>query len=126
MSMPRASLMNDCSPGPCHHTEDERTIRGTFFTGEIHLALQHGYKLLRVDELWDWPPEQRTDQLFRELILTQYRKKAVSSAAPADAARLQELIDEYRDTMGLEIQPDEFMENAAQRTLAKFSLNNIW
>ena len=112
--------------GPCSHSDKEREIKGTFFTGEISLAISKGYKLIWTQELWHWPPEQRSPDLFRGLILDQYAKKALSSPVPKDPEEFRRLLDEYKDTMGLDLKEEDFKENKAMRALAKFSLNNIW
>ena len=112
--------------GPCEHDDSERTIHGTFFTGEIQMALAKGYQIVRVDELWHWPEERRSAHLFRGFMKDQYAKKALSSPAPQNPAELQALIQEYKDTMDLELRPEDFKPNKPLRANAKFSLNNFW
>ena len=120
------SCATELHQGPCQHTDSQRGLTGTFFTGELQLAMEMGYKITRVHELWNWPKERQSSTLFKGLILEQYAKKALSSAVPKDPAQLLELIKEYADTMDLHLAPEDFQENKALRALAKFSLNNIW
>jgi hypothetical protein len=108
--------------GKCMHSEKERTIRGTFFTGEIDLAMEMGYKLRKIHELWHWPPERTSTDLFRPMIRDQFKKKVIASPKPADPSELLASLAH----LGIEIEEKEWDENKAMRALAKFSLNNIW
>ena len=121
-----STCASELCQGYCGHTDSERAITGTFFTGEIALALEKGYRLLHTTELWNWPPERRSKELFRGLIKDQYSRKALSSAVPSDPVEFQRLLKEYKTSMGLDLDPKDFKENKALRASAKFSLNNIW
>ena len=110
----------------CNHDDEERAIVGTYFTGEVNLALEKGYKIQEMYELYHWPSEQQSQNIFRGLIKDQYSKKALSSAVPSDPIKFQQLLDEYRTSMDLELLPEQFCENKALRSLAKISLNSIW
>jgi hypothetical protein len=49
---------------PCHHSDAERTIHGTWVTLELEKALDKGYKVVRFDEVWHFP--EHTDGLFKD------------------------------------------------------------
>ena len=53
---------------PCHHSDAERTLHGTWLTLELGKALEKGYKLVRVDEVWHFP--EHTDGLIMDYIDT--------------------------------------------------------
>ena len=53
---------------PCHHSDAERTLHGTWVTLELEKALEKGYKLVRIDEVWHFPVH--TDGLFKDYIDT--------------------------------------------------------
>ena len=53
---------------PCHHSDAERTLHGTWVTLELEKALEKGYKLVRIDEVWHFP--EHTDGLFKDYIDT--------------------------------------------------------
>jgi predicted transposase YbfD/YdcC len=112
--------------GYCKHKNKTRMIKkGTFFSGELQLAVSKGYLIMRVYEVWNWPTERRTTELFRSLIRDQYAKKVYASGAPADPTELQHIIDEHWTSMGLRLDPAKFRKDPAMRALAKFSLNNM-
>lgn len=47
--------------GDCAHTEDERALEGTWVTMEVDKALELGYKVLHVDEVWDYGSSMQYD-----------------------------------------------------------------
>ena len=53
---------------PCHHSDAERTLHGTWVTLELEKALEKGYKLVRIDEVWHFT--EHTDGLFKDYIDT--------------------------------------------------------
>ena len=53
---------------PCHHSDAERTLHGTWVTLELEKALEKGYKLVRVDEVRHFP--EHTHGLFKDCIDT--------------------------------------------------------
>ena len=56
---------------PCHHSDAERTLHGTWVTLELEKALEKGYKLVRI--VWHFP--EHTDGLFKDYIDTFLRIK---------------------------------------------------
>jgi len=47
----------------CHHTEDERMITGTWSTIEVNKAIEKGYKIEEIYEVWNF--EKKSDKLFK-------------------------------------------------------------
>ena len=56
-----------------------RYITGTFVSEEVKLALEKGYEVVSIDEVWHWPTNQRSETLFHEFIATAYREKLEAS-----------------------------------------------
>ena len=50
----------------CEHTDNERSFIGTWTTDEINKALEKGYKVLRIYEVWHF--DISTDDLFKGYI----------------------------------------------------------
>ena len=110
----------------CNHNDSERLILGTFFTEEINLAVEYGYQIVEKYELWHWPKSRQSTDLFKEMIKSQYIKKALASPLPMCADKLKQMLCEYKEKMGLDLSLDMFKENPTMRLLSKFILNNIW
>ena len=67
---------------PCHHTDADGTMHGTRVTLELEKALQMGYQLVKVDEVWHFP--EHTDGLFKDYVDTFLKIKQESSEFSAD------------------------------------------
>lgn len=52
----------------CHHTDQERQITGTWCTPELQKAVEKGYKILHIHEVWHFP--ETTDGPFRDYVDT--------------------------------------------------------
>ena len=108
----------------CQHSEEERAWTGTYFTGELQMAVQKGYQLGTPLEVWDWPEDQRSCELFRPMIRDQYKKKVTASKFQSEE-EVQDAIKELQE-MNIEVDRQDFKPNPSLRALAKFSMNNIW
>jgi len=89
------------------------------------LAVREGYKIVYITELWHWKPENRTRDMFRDMIAKQYRQKVLSSGLPHTQDRVEAVLRELEE-LGVGADPSEFTVNKARRALCKQSLNNIW
>ena len=49
----------------CEHTLEQRTLTGTWCTPELVKAVEQGYEIKRIHEVWNFPPEQRRTGLLR-------------------------------------------------------------
>ena len=72
----------------CHHTDGERGWTGTFVSHELHKALELGYTVQRVHEVWHWSDiaihskNEGTKGLFTEFIAAFLKIKQESSGYP--------------------------------------------
>ena len=67
----------------CPHEEVERVFRGTWCTPELLQAVEEGYVIRRIHEVWHFPPNQRRRGLFAEYVNTWLRLKQESSGYPS-------------------------------------------
>lgn len=63
----------------CPHTDEERTLRGTWCTPELQQAVTVGYRLIKIHEVWHFPPEQRRTGLLKEYVDTWLKIKQESA-----------------------------------------------
>ena len=52
----------------CPHSYVERMLRGTWCTPELVKAVEKGYTLVKIHEVWHFPPEQRQTGLFANYV----------------------------------------------------------
>ena len=75
--------------GECHHKiDEERALTGTWVIDEVRLAVQKGYRILEIHEVYEYKvtsydPETREGGLFAGYIDTFLKLKAEASGYPA-------------------------------------------
>ena len=115
------------NPNPCTHTDQERAIRGTWCHVEVMKAIEKGYVVLNLHEVWHW--EETTDELFKEYVNTFLKIKQEASGYPKDCVtdeQKQRYIDDYYEHEGIRLDPDKIEYNPGLRYLAKLVLNSLW
>jgi hypothetical protein len=90
---PMFSLCRTCvltsNTGQCYHNAgEERALTGTWVIDEVRLAVQMGYRILEIHELYEYnvtrnDPETREGVLFAGYIDTFVKLKAEASGYPA-------------------------------------------
>ncbi|XP_056001762.1 uncharacterized protein LOC130048746 [Ostrea edulis] len=111
----------------CQHTDSERSLTGTWVTTELHKALDLGYRLDRIYEVWHF--EKTSDHLFRAYINTFLKIKQEASGFPEDcqtAQQQQHYIEEIQQREGIAMNPADIQKNPVRRTIAKLFLNCLW
>jgi len=113
----------------CCHTDEQRTITGTWCTPEINKALEKGYVLKKVHEVWNFPPHQRKTGLFREYVNTWLKIKTEASGWPkrctTEALKAQ-YVEDYKNVEGIELDPTKIKKNSGLKATAKLMLNSFW
>ena len=112
---------------PCTHSDEERAILGTWCHVELMKAIEKGYEVLKIHEVWHW--EQTTDELFKDYVDTFLKIKQEASGYPKHCVtdeQKQHYIDEYYEHEGIHLDPNKIEYNPGLRALAKFALNSLW
>ena len=112
---------------PCTHTDEERAILGTWCHVELMKAIEKGYEVLEIHEVWHW--EETTNQLFSPYVNLYLKRKQEASGYPKHCVtdeQKQRYIDEYYEHEGVRLDPDKIEYNSGLRWLAKLMLNSLW
>ena len=112
---------------PCTHSDEERAILGTWCHVELMKAIEKGYEVLKIHEVWHW--DQITDELFKYYVDTFLKIKQEASGYPKDCVtdeQKQRYIDEYYEHEGIRLDPNKIEYNPGLRSLAKLALNSLW
>ena len=112
---------------PCTHSEQERAILGTWCHVELMKAIEKGYQILKIHEVWHFPVH--TDELFKEYVNKFLKIKQEASGYPKDCVtdeQKQQYIDEYYEHEGIRLDPNKIEYNPGLRSLAKLMLNSLW
>ena len=111
----------------CHHSVEERALTGVYCTPELHLALEKGYQILRIWEVWHCA--DRSTTLFTQFIDNFYKLKVSNSSWPKTCLsedQKTEYLDELLDKQGIVVSAEDISDDPTQRLLAKLMLNSSW
>lgn len=114
----------------CTHEQDEdRCFSGTWTLAEIHRALEIGYKMVSVLEIWEY--ENQDEELFKGFIVPFMVEKIKSKKTGLvdEEGRFTEkgiqIRDYIRELSGTEPYPNDFQDCPARRTVAKLAQNSF-
>ena len=114
----------------CMHSDANRTLRGTWTTPKIQKAVQKGYKVVKIYEVWHFAPNQRREGLFGKYVNTFLKLKQEASGWPAevgdDAEKRQDYIANYLRHENIQLDPEKIAKNPGKRATAKQLLNSFW
>ena len=118
----------------CTHLTEERAITGTWVVDELRKAVEKGYKILELLEVWAYDMEEyngatKTGGLFSEYINTFLKLKVEASGWPSwctDDRKKQQYVEEFYRKEGIRLNPDKIEYNPGRRSLAKLMLNSFW
>ena len=108
----------------CVHTDTERMLRGCWCTPEIVQAVQKGYKIIKIHEVWNFP-QQRTG-LFRDYVDTWLQKKQEACGWPRCCETLEQkrdYIQNYEQKEGIRLDVAKIQKNPGRKATAKLMLN---
>ena len=111
----------------CTHTIPERALTGTWCTPELQKAIEKGYKVMYIYEVWHFKETSTT--LFKEYVNTFLKMKQESSGWPkgcnTETQRAQYL-DDYAQHEGITLDRTKIESNPGLRKLCKLMLNSHW
>ena len=113
----------------CPHSDADRTLRGTWCTPELVKAVEKGYTLIKIHEVWHFPPEQRQTGLFANYVNTWLKLKQESAGWPGWCQTLEqkrEYILRYQERKGIRLDIASIAKNPGRKTTAKLMLNSFW
>ena len=111
----------------CSHTPEQRTLRGIWCTPELRKAVEMGYRLLKIHEVWHF--KKRQEGLFADYVNTWLKIKQGSAGYPGWAQteeQKQQYVHDYRDKEGIVFDPTMIQKNPERKATAKLMLNSFW
>lgn len=121
---------NDCP----HDDSKDRQFEGTWVSVELKKAVEMGYEILSVQEIWHYAvtsfdPVTRQGGLFAAYIDTFLKMKQEASGWPAecvdDVTRARYLA-EYERVEGIRLDEAKIEKNPGLRSVSKLCLNSFW
>ena len=121
------SCADTCNQIPCTHSDNERAIQGTWCHVELEKALEKGYRILQMHEVWHF--SETSDKLFADYMDTFMKIKQEASGYLKDCTTEEQrlrYVEEYLEREGIQLDPNKIEYNAGLRALAKLMLNSFW
>ena len=110
----------------CTHSDAERMLRGTWCTPELIKAIEKGYTLIKIHEVWNFPPQQRKTGLFADYVNTWLKIKQEASGWPSWCETLEDkrnFIINYQQKEGIRLDIRQIEKNPGRKATAKLMLN---
>lgn len=111
----------------CEHNEEQKSIMGTWCTNEINKAIEKGYRITKIYEVWHF--DKTSNMLFRDYIKEFMRIKMENSKPPVVGDNCTyKSIDDFKNVVKqrLNINLGKIEYNAGMRSIAKLCLNSLW
>ena len=107
----------------CKHNDNQRSFIGTWTTDEVSKAIEKGYKIITIYEVWHFA--KSTDTLFKGYI-RRFMKIKLESSSYNFKTNEEEVNfkDRIKDSLDIDVEKFEF--NAGLRSIAKLCLNSLW
>ena len=107
------------------HTDAERQLRGTWCTPELEKAVELGYRLVRIHEVWHF--RETKVGLFAGYVNTWLKIKQESAGWPSDCTtdeEKQQYIQQYQQRENIIL--EHVAKNPGRKQVAKLMLNSFW
>ena len=120
---------------PCQHNDEERSLTVTWVTDELKKALEKGYVVKRIYEVWhfdeteQYDPKTKTGGLFTDYVNTFLKMKQEASGWPEWCQSENDKwrhIRDYHEKEGILLDYNNIKNNHGLRALAKLMLNSFW
>ncbi|GFU58563.1 uncharacterized protein TNCV_4068761 [Trichonephila clavipes] len=111
----------------CSHTEEERSITGTWVTEEVKKAREKGYKIVKIYEVYHF--QSSSNDLFRSYIDLFLKIKQEASGYPKGCLtdhQKSEYIISYSEKENISLDKNSINVNLGRRSVAKLALNSFW
>ncbi|XP_032094416.1 uncharacterized protein LOC116523417 [Thamnophis elegans] len=122
-----ATCTEKLQTSPCKHSDEERALTGTWCTVELNVALEKGYRIVEIYEIWHF--EKTSNELFSGYMNMHLRQKQEASGYPEWCKTDQDkeqYIQDYEKMEGVHLRRDRIEVNPAKRQIAKLFLNSLW
>ena len=110
----------------CCHTREQRMLKGTWCTPELQKAVEKGYQIVKIHEVWHFPEENRREGLFAGYVNTWLKLKQESAGWLAGIETEEQKADyvhDYKEHEGIQLDLEQIAVNSGRKSIAKLLLN---
>ena len=122
--------MDERNLNPCPHSDQERSFTGSWTCSEIRYALELGYQVLSITEVWEY--EESRNDLFRNFIIPfmitkiRCKKEGLVDDTGEFTAKGREIWQYVYDITDVDLKPSDFEDADAERIIAKLIMNSFY
>jgi len=129
------SFVLTSTSGDCEHIKDkERALTSTWVLDEVRLALEKGYKIFEIYEVYEYQvtqfnPDTGEWGMFVDYINTFLKLKGEASGYPGRVPSPEDekrYVESFWQSEGIRLDRESIKSNTAKRGLAKLYLNSMW
>jgi len=100
----------------CTHNDEERVLLGTWTTDEVSKALQNGYLILEIYEVWHF--EEKSNNLFKEYVKNFMKIKLETSPWKNYLETIQDYITIIKNCLDIDLHPENVAPTPGKRAVA--------
>jgi hypothetical protein len=115
----------------CRCSKEESLLKGTWVTVEINKAIEKGYKIEKIHEVWHWDEtierNHEEEGLFSGYINSFLKTKQEASGWPKknmSELEKRKYIQNFYDKEGVLLDSEKINKNPGMRAIAKIMLNS--
>ena len=101
-------------------------LRGTWCTPEIEKAVEKGYRVIKIHEVWHF--SQQRDGLFQDYVNTWLKLKQEAAGWPRRCdteEKKQQYLMQYREREGIDLDYAGIQKNPGRKAMAKLMLISL-
>lgn len=118
----------------CVHKWEDRLFSGTWVADEVRKAIQKGYKIIEIHEIWayevmQYNPETKSGSSFAAYIDNFIKIKTYASGFPKTCKTPEQkakFIQDFKEKEGIELDPALMIKNPSLRCMSKTTVNSFW
>ncbi|KAF4529356.1 hypothetical protein B566_EDAN017368 [Ephemera danica] len=124
------------NPDECDHTDADRVLVGTWVSDEVKKAVEMGYTIIEMYEIWQYQTVQFNPETQEEGLLSGYinkflKLKVEASGWPACVDQnsedsKQKYIADFYERENVELEYAKIEKNPGIRSVSKICLNCLW
>ncbi|XP_055339180.1 uncharacterized protein LOC129588818 [Paramacrobiotus metropolitanus] len=111
----------------CRHSDAERCLDGVWTTPELHHALDRGYAVQTVHEVWHW---EKMEAGVYAAYMNKFLKVKLEASGWPSWCKTQRQKDDFirrvKEREGIDLDPEAMLYDAGRRNVAKNCLNCLW
>jgi hypothetical protein len=100
----------------CTHNDEERALLGTWTTDEVFKAVEKGYLIREIYEVWHF--KEKINILFKEYVKDFMKMKLETSPCENDFETIQDYTTAIKSCLDKDLDPENVAPNPGKRAVA--------